>query len=104
MQVIYEKLYDDVDIDKQIVSASEKYNNGNMEKMLGIGLNMPFECTNSASRKNMFSSQYQQKVCLENPEIPYIGTGYENLYGHHSSSFVKSDRKWNESLFGKWKG
>ena len=95
MQVIYEKLYDDVDIDKHIVSASEKYNNGNMEKMLGIGLNMPFECANSASRKNMFSSQYQQKVCLENPEIPYIGTGYENLYGHHSSSFVKSDRKWN---------
>ena len=91
--VVYEKLYDDVDIDKHIMAASEKYND-NMEKMLGIGLNMPFECTNSASRKNMFSSQYQQRVCLENPEIPYISTGYENLFGQRSSAFVQTDRKW----------
>lgn len=91
--VVYEKLYDDVDIDKHIMAASEKYND-NMEKMLGIGLNMPFECTNSASRKNMFSSQYQQRVCLENPEIPYISTGYENLFGQRSSAYVQTDRKW----------
>lgn len=91
---VYEKLYDDVNIDKHIMAASEKYNN-KMEHMLGIGLNMPFECTNSASRKNMFSSQYQQKVCLEYPEIPYISTGYENLFGQHSSSFVKTDRRWH---------
>jgi hypothetical protein len=91
---VYTKLYDDPDIDKHIIAASEKYNDGNMEKILGIGLNMPFECTNSASRKNMFSSQYQQKVCLENPEVPYISTGYENLFGQRSSAFVKSDRQW----------
>lgn len=91
--VVYEKLYDDVDIDKHIMAASEKYND-NMEKMLGIGLNMPFECTNSASRKNMFSSQYQQRVCLEDPEIPYISTGYENLFGQRSSAYVQTDRKW----------
>lgn len=91
--VVYEKLYDDVDIDKHIMAASEKYND-NMEKMLGIGLNMPFECTNSASRKNMFSSQYQQRVCLEDPEIPYISTGYENLFGQRSSAYVRTDRKW----------
>ena len=91
--VVYEKLYDDVDIDKHIMVASEKYND-NMEKMLGIGLNMPFECTNSASRKNMFSSQYQQRVCLEDPEIPYISTGYENLFGQRSSAYVQTDRKW----------
>lgn len=91
--VVYEKLYDDVDIDKHIMAASEKYND-DMEKMLGIGLNMPFECTNSASRKNMFSSQYQQRVCLESPEIPYISTGYENLFGQRSSAFVRTDRKW----------
>ena len=91
--VVYEKLYDDVDIDKHIMVASEKYND-DMEKMLGIGLNMPFECTNSASRKNMFSSQYQQRVCLEDPEIPYISTGYENLFGQRSSAYVQTDRKW----------
>lgn len=91
--VVYEKLYDEPDIDKHIMAASEKYND-KMEKMLGIGLNMPFECTNSASRKNMFSSQYQQRVCLEEPEIPYISTGYENLFGQRSSSFIRTDRKW----------
>lgn len=91
--VVYEKLYDDIDIDKHIMAASEKYND-DMEKMLGIGLNMPFECTNSASRKNMFSSQYQQRVCLEDPEIPYISTGYENLFGQRSSAYVQTDRKW----------
>lgn len=91
--VVYEKLYDDVDIDKHIMAASEKYND-DMEKMLGIGLNMPFECTNSASRKNMFSSQYQQRVCLEDPEIPYISTGYENLFGQRSSAYIQTDRKW----------
>lgn len=93
MQVVYEKLYDDADIDKHINAASEKYNN-HMEKMLGVGLNMPFECTNSASRKNMYSSQYQQRVCLEYPEIPYLSTGYENLFGQRSSSFIQTDRNW----------
>lgn len=88
----YEKLYSDANIDKHIV-ASEKYND-KMEKIIGVGLNMPFESTNSAARKNMFSSQYQQKVCLVNPETPYLSTGYENLFGHHSSSFIKSDRDW----------
>lgn len=92
-EVEYEKLYSDPAIDKHIMASSKKYNH-DMERMIGVGLNMPFECTNSAPRKNMFSSQYQQKVCLENPEIPYIATGYENLFGHHSSSFIKSDRQW----------
>lgn len=42
----------------------------------------------------MFSSQYQQRVCLEDPEIPYISTGYENLFGQRSSAYVQTDRKW----------
>ena len=95
----YEKLYDDPSIDKHITAASEIYDEGNMEKMLGVGLNMPFESANSASRKNMFSSQYQQHVCLEEAEIPYISTGYENLFGQHSSSFIKADRNW--TVIGK---
>ena len=95
----YEKLYDDPGIDKHITAASEIYDEGNMEKMLGVGLNMPFESANSASRKNMFSSQYQQHVCLEDAEIPYISTGYENLFGQHSSSFIKADRNW--TVIGK---
>ena len=91
--VIYEKLYSDPAIDKHIDAAGKKYND-NMERMIGVGLNMPCESENSAARKNMFSSQYQQHVCLVNPEIPYVSTGYENLFGWHSSSFIESDRNW----------
>jgi hypothetical protein len=91
----YTKLYNDANIDKHIDAASKVYDNNNMEKMLGVALNMPFEAENSAARKNMYSSQYQQHVCLVNPEIPYVSTGYENLFGQQSSSFVKSDRIWH---------
>jgi len=91
--VVYEKLYSDPAIDKHIDAAGKKYND-NMERMIGVGLNMPCESENSAARKNMFSSQYQQHVCLVNPEIPYVSTGYENLFGWHSSSFIESDRNW----------
>ena len=90
----YVKLYDDPDIDKHIEPMSERYNNGHMEEGIGVSLNMPFECENSASRKTMFASQYQQRVCLMEPEVPYLSTGYENLFGQKSSSFVKSDRQW----------
>ena len=89
----YVKLYSDPAIDKHIDTAGKKYND-HMEKMIGVGLNMPCECENSAARKDMFASQYQQHVCLVNPEIPYLATGYENLFGHHSSSYVKADRTW----------
>ena len=91
--VVYEKLYNDPNVDKHIEVASKKYND-DMERMIGVGLNMPFESENSAARKNMFSSQYQQRVCLVEPEIPYLSTGYENKFGQHSSSFVQSDRCW----------
>jgi hypothetical protein len=91
----YEKLYNDANIDKHIDAASKKYDTNNMEKMIGVGLNMPFEAENSAARKNMYSSQYQQHVCLVEPEVPYISTAYENKFGQHSSSFITSDRLWH---------
>lgn len=90
---IYEKIYSDPAIDKHIEAAGKKYNN-NMERMIGVGLNMPCESENSAARKNMFSSQYQQHVCLANPEIPYLSTGYENIFGWHGSSYVQTDKSW----------
>ena len=89
----YVKLYSDPAIDKHIDAAGKKYND-HMEKMIGVGLNMPCECENSAARKNMYSSQYQQHVCLVEPEVPYLMTSYENLFGQHSSSYVESDRNW----------
>lgn len=90
----YVKLYDDIDIDKHIIPMSEKYNNGNMEKLTSVGLCIPCEAENSASRKAMHASQFQQKVCLEDPDYPYLSTGYENKFGERSSAFNQADRDW----------
>ena len=90
---MYTKLYADPNIDRHIDAASKKFNN-DMEKMIGVGLNMPYEAENSAARKNMYSSQYQQHVCLVRQEIPYVETAYENKFGQASSSFIKADRDW----------
>lgn len=97
----YVKLYDDPSIDRHINATSEKYDNGQMEKILGIGLCMPFESTNSASRKIMHYAQFTQKTCLLNPDVAYITTGYENLIGKYSSSFNKVDDNRNWQVIGK---
>lgn len=83
------KLFDTT-ADRYIEKAASIYNDGHMEKIVGIGLNMPFENTNSAARKLMYASQYQQHVCLVKPEIPIISTGYENKFGSISSSIEEA--------------
>lgn len=90
---MYTKLYSDPVIDRHIDAATKKFNN-DMEKVIGVGLNMPYEAENSAARKNMFSSQYQQHVCLVHQQIPYVLTSYENKFGQASSSFIEADRDW----------
>lgn len=60
------------------------------EEMLAKGLTMPFNNTNSGSRKIMYSTQIEHLLALTNPEIPLVGTGFENSYGYKSSSFIKS--------------
>lgn len=62
-----------------------------MEEILGRGLLQPCNSANSASRKLMFNQHIEQKLCLISPEVPLVGTGYENTFGEYSSSFLKSD-------------
>lgn len=62
------------------------------EQMLGKGSLMPFNGSNSGSRKLMFGTHLEQRLALCNPEVPYIQTGYENEFGKHSSSFTVADR------------
>lgn len=88
------RLYVAPEIDKFIDQTGRLYNDGHMEDMLGMGKLMPCEAENSAARKNMHASQYNQHVCLTNPEVAYVSTAYENHFGHHSSSYVVSDRNW----------
>lgn len=64
-----------------------------LEELLGKGVMMPFNNTNSGSRKLMYSVQLEQRFPLMNPEVPLVMTGYEDQFGHYSSSFVKNERR-----------
>ena len=57
------------------------------EHLFSKGLIMPFNCTNSGTRKLMFSTNLEQRLPLNHPDVPYVSTGYENQFGEYSSSF-----------------
>lgn len=61
------------------------------ERMLGKGAMMPFNGSNSGSRKLMFGTHSEQKLQLCNPDVPYIQTGYEKEFGTYSSSFMRAE-------------
>lgn len=71
----------------------------NGEMMLGKGSMMPFNASNSGSRKLMFGTHLEQRLVLSDPDVPYIQTGYENEFGRHSSSFIIADH--NYFIFDK---
>lgn len=63
-----------------------------LEQMLGKGLNIPYNATNSGSRKIMNGTHQSHTLVLNRAEIPFIATGFENRFGDHSSSIIKTDR------------
>lgn len=67
---------------------------GTNSKVLGKGLEMPFNPLNSGTRKQMMGAHVEQRIALMNPEIPRIQTGYESAFGYKSSSLVVSDKEW----------
>lgn len=73
------------DIEKQL---------GTNTKVLGKGLEMPFNPLNSGTRKQMMGAHVEQRISLLNPELPRIQTGYENSFGYKSSSLIIADREW----------
>lgn len=58
--------------------------------MLGRGLFMPSEPSNSGSRKQMASVQITHCMNLFDPEAPYLMTGRENKFADFSSALVKA--------------
>lgn len=62
------------------------------EKMLGKGAMMPFNNTNSGSRKIMFGVHLEHRLPLMNPEVPMIQTGYETQFGQYSSCYKQVDQ------------
>lgn len=61
------------------------------EQMLGKGLNIPNNATNSGGRKIMGNIHQSHSLVLTHGEIPYVATGYENRFGERSSSIIKAD-------------
>lgn len=61
------------------------------EQMGGKGLFQPFSSTNSGSRRIMQESQLEQALQLLEPEVPIVGTGYENRFGDESSSIIRAE-------------
>ena len=71
----------------------------NPNLMLGKGLMMPFNGSNSGSRKLMFGTHLEQRLPLCKPDVPYIQTGYEKQFGEYSSSFITA--KHDYEIFDK---
>lgn len=61
------------------------------EQMLGKGLNIPNNATNSGGRKIMGNTHQSHSLVLTRGEIPYVATGYENRFGERSSSIIQMD-------------
>lgn len=61
------------------------------EQMLGKGLNIPFNATNSGSRKIMNITHQSHTLVLSRGEVAYVGTGYENRFGDYSSSIMHAE-------------
>ena len=71
--------------------VEEAYSNlDSKEQMLGKGLIQPNTATNSGSRKIMMSTHTSHHLTLSQAQPPYISTGFENMFGDHSSSIINS--------------
>lgn len=61
------------------------------EHMLGKGLNIPNNATNSGARKIMNGTHQDHTLVLSRGELAYVHTGYENRFGDKSSSIITVD-------------
>lgn len=63
----------------------------NYDKIGGKGLLVPGSASISGARKILSSVQRDAALCIINPEVPIVGTGYENRFGDYSSSIEEAD-------------
>ena len=73
----------------EIGKVSERINE--YEELLGKGAAMPSNSSNSGPRKILHSTQFEQRLELLTPEVPLLGSGFENQFGYFSSSFVSAE-------------
>ena len=65
------------------------------EHLLGKGLNIPNNITNSGPRKIMNGIHQSHTLVLTHSEVPYVATGSENDFGNKSSSILTTDTGYN---------
>lgn len=65
------------------------------EYLLGKGLNIPNNITNSGPRKIMNGIHQSHTLVLTHSEIPCVATGFENNFGDKSSSVIETERAYN---------
>ena len=73
---------------KTRISEHEQRVLDNYDRIGGKALLVPASASVSGARKILASVQRDATLCIMNPEIPIIQTGYENRFGDYSSSLV----------------
>ena len=78
-----------MNIDKEVEYYASQVNS--YDNLLGRGLMVPFNPSNSGSRKLMSAIHNEHHMNLSHAEPPIIQTGYENRFGENSSSFITAE-------------
>ena len=76
-----------------IQEMNEKYKGLDMERMFATSL-MGFPLDVDSGRCMMFSSEVKQILCIKNPDVPRVLTGYENIFGNISHAFKQLNGDW----------
>lgn len=76
---------------KTRISEHEQRVLDDFDKIGGKALLVPASATVSGARKLLASVQRDATLCIMNPEIPIIQTGYENRFGDYSSSIIRAE-------------
>ena len=76
---------------KTRISEHEQRVLPDLDRIGGKALLVPASASVSGARKILASVQRDATLCIMNPEIPIIQTGYENRFGDYSSSLVYAD-------------
>lgn len=76
--------------DQAFAEVYATFSQNQIDLMLGRSGLQPCESLNSSSRKIMHSNQKKQAKTPKEAEVPLVGTGVENRYGHMSSAFMRS--------------
>lgn len=70
----------------------EEYGN-DIEKIFGAGL-LTWPQMIDSSRMYMYTSNLKQILCLINPDVPHVLTGYENVVGRYNHAFKNMKGVW----------